>query len=88
MFITYAVSNIFGVLDITDDEFVTADKSYLTIVSKNIDTDTYEKYEKDDRFSYIMPGDSTDVYKRQGVQKSGRKAVYSGSAAAASERYE
>lgn len=62
MFITYAVSNIFGVLDITDDEFVTADKSYLTIVSKNIDTDTYEKYEKDDRFSYIMPGDSTIVF--------------------------
>lgn len=58
MFITYAVSNIFGVLDITDDEFVTADKSYLTIVSKNVDVKTYLKYEKNENFDYILPGDS------------------------------
>lgn len=58
MFITYAVSNIFGVLNITDDEFVTADKSYLTIVGKNINVKNYLKYEDNDNFNYIMPGDS------------------------------
>ena len=32
IFITYAVGNIFGVTNITDNEFVKADKSYLTVV--------------------------------------------------------
>lgn len=58
MFITYAVSNIFGVLNITDDEFVTVDKDYLTIVSKNIDVAAYQQYEKNENFAYILPGDS------------------------------
>lgn len=58
MFITYAMGNIFGVLNITDDEFVKADRSYLTIVSKNVKVKQYKKYEKDDRFQYVMPGDS------------------------------
>lgn len=58
MFITYSVSNIFGVMNITDDEFVTADKSYLTIMSKKTSVDTYLKYENDEAFRYIMPGDS------------------------------
>lgn len=58
MFITYSISNIFGVLNITDDEFVTADKSYLTLVSKKTSVETYEKYESDESYSYIMPGNS------------------------------
>ena len=58
MFITYSVSNIYGVMNITDDEFIEVDKSYITVVGKKIDVDTYETYEKDDDFEYIMPGDS------------------------------
>ena len=58
IFITYSISNIFGVLNITDDEFVQEDKSYLTIIGKKIDVDTYLKYEADENYDYIMPGDS------------------------------
>ena len=58
MFITYSVSNIYGVMNITDDEFIEVDKSYITVVGKKIDVGTYETYEKDDDFEYIMPGDS------------------------------
>lgn len=58
MFITYSVSNIYGVLNVTDDEFIQVDKSYITVVGKKIDVDTYETYENDDDFQYIMPGDS------------------------------
>ncbi len=58
IFITYSISNIFGVLNITDDEFVKEDKSYLTIIGKKIDVDTYLKYEADENYDYIMPGDS------------------------------
>ncbi len=58
IFITYSISNIFGVLNITDDEFVQEDKSYLTIIGKKIDVDAYLKYESDENYEYIMPGDS------------------------------
>lgn len=58
IFITYAVGNMFGVTNITDDEFVKYDKSYLTIVDKNIKVKDYLTYEKDENFDYIMPGDS------------------------------
>ncbi len=58
MFITYSVCNIFGVMDITDDEFVGADKSYITIVSKKVNVDKYLEYEANENYNYIMPGDS------------------------------
>ena len=58
MFITYSISNIFGVMNMTDDEFVTVDKSYITLVSKKTSVETYQKYENDDNLKYIMPGDS------------------------------
>lgn len=82
MFVTYAVSNIYGVLDITDDEFVEADKSYLKIVSKNMDVDKYSQYENNENFSYVMPGDSkislTMNYKDY-YQLNGGSATLSGS---------
>lgn len=59
MFITYAVSNIFGVLDITDDEFVTADKSYLDIEDPNVKVEDYLNYEKNGEFAYLLPGGGT-----------------------------
>ena len=58
MFITYAVSMFFGVLNISDEEFAGVDKSYLTVVGKNIDVSTYRDYEKNDLYYYVMPGDS------------------------------
>ena len=58
MFITYSIGNIFGVMNITDDEFVKVDKSYLTLVSKKTSLETYQRYENDESYSYVMPGDS------------------------------
>lgn len=59
MFITYAVSNIFGVLNLTDDEFVTADKSYLTIEDPNVRVKDYLNYERNGDFEYLIPGDGS-----------------------------
>lgn len=59
IFITYAGSNIFGVLNITDDEFVTTDKSYLKIISKNTAVDKYRDIEKKDSVDYVLPGNGT-----------------------------
>lgn len=58
VFITYAVGNIFGVTNITDDEFVKYDKSYLTVVDKNVGVGDYLDYEKDENIDYVLPGDS------------------------------
>ena len=58
MFITYAVSMFFGVLNISDEEFAGTDKSYLTVSGKNLDVAAYEEFENNDQFSYVMPGDS------------------------------
>ncbi len=58
MFITYAMSMVFGVLHVTDDEFSTADRDYLTVVGKKISVDTYLEYEQNPDNLYVMPGDS------------------------------
>lgn len=58
MFITYAVSMFFGVLNISDEEFAGVDKSYLTVSGKNLDVEAYKDYEENDDYYYVMPGDS------------------------------
>lgn len=59
MFITYALSTVFGVLNVTDDKFSTADRDYLTVIGKKISVDTYLEYEQSPDNLYVMPGDST-----------------------------
>ena len=58
MFITYAVSMFFGVLNISDEEFAGVDKSYLTVSGKNLDVEAYKDYENSGDYYYVMPGDS------------------------------
>ena len=57
-FITYAVCMTFGALHITDDQFTTEDRDYLTVVGKNISIDNYVDYQSDKDLEYVMPGDS------------------------------
>lgn len=57
-FITYAICMTFGTLHITDSQFTTEDKDYLTLVGKNISVDTYVDYQSDGTLEYVMPGDS------------------------------
>lgn len=58
MFILYSISNIAGILNIKDENFVTHNKNYLSIISNKIDKDEYLKYEKLNNINYILPGDS------------------------------
>ena len=57
-FITYAISMTFGTLHITDSQFTTEDKDYLTVVGKSISVDDYVNYQSDSGLEYVMPGDS------------------------------
>lgn len=82
MFVTYAVANIYGVLDITDDEFVEVDKSYLKIVSKNIDVEQYSQYENNENIDYVMPGNSIislTMYYKDYYQLNGASTELTGS---------
>ena len=58
MFSLYAVSNIFGVTNITDDEFIKQDKNYMTLITDKINIEDYYNYEKLDFVDYIIPGNT------------------------------
>ncbi|MDD3453070.1 MAG: ABC transporter ATP-binding protein/permease [Bacilli bacterium] len=62
IFITYAISNIFGITNIKDDDFVKTNKNYLNIKLNNIDLNNYLNYEKLEYINYIIPGDSNVVF--------------------------
>ena len=58
LFVTYSVCQIFGLMNVTDDMFVTADKSYITVVSKNTDPERYKTIKDAPNVDYVLPGDS------------------------------
>lgn len=57
MFITYAVSNIAGILNMPDNKFVQDDKSYVSIVQKKVAVKDYLDLEADPSVEYALPGD-------------------------------
>jgi len=56
MFITYAVSNVAGILNMPDEKFVQDDKSYIGVEEQKISVDDYLSYESDPSVAYAMPG--------------------------------
>ena len=58
MFVTYAVSNLLGIISIDDKDFIHTNKNYLMLESKKIKVNDYLEYEKIDSIEYIIPGDS------------------------------
>ena len=63
MFIMYAVSNIAGIRDIKDTEFITRNKNYLRVDMPQIKVDDFLKYENLEEVDYILPGDSIVSFK-------------------------
>ena len=58
IFVTYSVSNIFGLLTISDSEFIRTNKNYLKIERNKIKVDDYLNYESLEGINYLLPGDS------------------------------
>ena len=56
MFITYAVSNIAGILNMPDERFIQDDKSYVGVVQKKIPVSDYLDIEADPTVEYALPG--------------------------------
>jgi len=56
MFITYAVSNVAGILNMPDEKFVQDDKSYIGVTEQKIEVKDYLSYESDPSVAYALPG--------------------------------
>ncbi len=61
-FILYSISNIYGILDIQDEKFVTQNKNYLNLILNKINVNDYLSYEKTENVNYIIPGDSSITF--------------------------
>ncbi len=59
MFLMYAVSSIFGVLNVRDSDFVTYNKEYLIVNKKKVELDEFLNIENRKDVDYILPGDSS-----------------------------
>lgn len=55
---TYAASNMAGILNITDDKFVTINKNYLTVNTGTLTPKKFNEYKNMDGIKYVLPGDS------------------------------
>ena len=58
MFIIYAVSNIAGITNITEDKFLTVNENYLTVKTGKLTPEQLEKYANMDGIDYALPGGS------------------------------
>ena len=56
MFITYAVSNIAGILNMPDERFIQDNRAYVGVVQKKIPVNDYQQIESDPTVEYAMPG--------------------------------
>ena len=56
MFISYAVSNISGILNMPDERFVQDNKAYVSVVQKKIPVNDYLQIEEDPSVEYALPG--------------------------------
>ncbi|MBR5316056.1 MAG: ABC transporter ATP-binding protein/permease, partial [Firmicutes bacterium] len=58
MFVLYAFSNVAGITNITDDEFIRLNHNYLTVNAGKVTPKVYENYASMDSIDYVLPGDS------------------------------
>lgn len=58
MFSIYAVSNISGITNITDDKFVEMNQNYLTLQPGKITPSMFERYASMEGIDYVLPGTS------------------------------
>lgn len=82
MFIVYSISNLAGVLHISENQFITVNRDYLKLQKKHITVAEYLSYEKLPSVEYLIPGDSKvgfSVPYQDYLQTSGRSGALSGS---------
>ena len=84
MFTLYAISNIAGVTNITDEKFMTKRKNYVTAATGKLSWAKYQKYVGVKNTDYALPGDSIisfNIGLDDYIQTAGVNVDFSGSAA-------
>ena len=76
MFILYAISNVFGVTNVVDSDFVEVNQKYLYVSSNKGNYDLYNELK--DKVDYIIPGDSNIefTFNRDDLYQFSREKVY------------
>ena len=62
MFIVYSISNIAGVTDIKESDYIQIDKNYLQVDLAKVDVSDYLKYENLENIDYIIPRTSKSKF--------------------------
>lgn len=62
-FIMYSVSNIFGITNVKDSDFITKNINYYDVKVPKVKVNDYLEYEKMEGVDYIIPGDSMINFK-------------------------
>ena len=62
MFIVYSLSNIAGVTDIKESDYIQIDKNYLQVDLAKVDVEDYLKYENLENIDYIIPRTSKSKF--------------------------
>ncbi len=63
MFIVYSISNIVGIINIKESDYIKIDKNYLQVDIAKVNVDDYLKYEQLENVDYIIPGDTNVSFK-------------------------
>ena len=58
MFIFYAISNIFAITNVKNDDFINVNSNYLVSTLNNLSVDDYTNIENLSHIDYLIPGDS------------------------------
>lgn len=62
MFIVYSLSNIAGVIEVKDNDFMKIDKNYLQADLGQVAVNDFLKYEKSKNVEYILPGNTDAIF--------------------------
>lgn len=63
MFIVYSVSNIAGITNIKESDYLKVDKNILQVDMARVKVDDYLKYENEEDIDYILPGQGQATFK-------------------------
>lgn len=63
MFVLYSVSNIAGITNIKESDYIEIDRNYLQVDMPNVRVDDYLKYENLENVDYILPGEGKVYFK-------------------------
>lgn len=63
MFVLYSVSNIAGITNIKESDYIEIDRNYLQVDMASVRVDDYLKYENLENVDYILPGEGKVSFK-------------------------